>query len=158
MRTKMTALLLVLLLVVLTACGGAQRDDEGTITGEGDLDVFTLTVGDCFSTDSDADEITSVGGVPCDQAHNGEVFALVDYPADGSAEWPGQDALDAFSDEGCVAEFEDYVGLSYNESRLGISYLQPTEGSWSDGDREVVCLVVDPEAETTTGSLRDANE
>jgi len=33
--------------------------------------------------------------------------------------------------------------------------MSPTEGSWSDGDREVLCLVYDPSAETV-GSLAGA--
>jgi hypothetical protein len=157
MRTKMMTLLLVVFAVFLTACGGATRDDAGTITEGGDVDVFTLSVGDCFSTEA-TDEVSNVGGVPCTDPHDSEVFALINYDADSSAEWPGQEAIDAFSDEGCVAEFEGFIGIPYSESRYYISYLQPTEGSWANGDREVVCLVVGEDGEQITGSLRGVAE
>ncbi len=156
MRTKLFTLLLVLFTLVLTACGGAQRDDAGTITEGGNVDVFSLSVGDCFSTDA-TDEVGDVAGVPCDEPHDSEVYALVDYDAGSDAEWPGQDAIDEFSDSACVAEFEEFIGLSYDESIYYISYLQPTEESWAQGDREVVCLVGAQEGQVT-GTLRGIGE
>jgi hypothetical protein len=157
MRTKVIGSLLLILVVFLTACGGATRDESGAITEEGELDVFSLTVGDCFSTDA-TDEVSDVGGVPCSEPHDSEVFALVNYDADSSAEWPGDDAINTFSDEACTAEFEGFIGLPYAESRYYISYLQPTEESWANGDREVVCLVVGEDDEKITGSLRGVAE
>lgn len=157
MRTKTIGLLLLVFVVFLTACGGAARDDSGAITEEGNVDVFTLKVGDCFSTE-ETDEVSDVGGIPCSEPHDSEVFALINYDADSSAEWPGQEAIDAFSDEGCTAEFEGFIGLPYAESKYYISYLQPTEGSWENGDREVVCLVVGEDGEKITGSLKGVAE
>lgn len=157
MRTKLMTLLLLVFVVALTACGGATRDNEGTITEGGEVDVFSLKVGDCFSTEA-TDEVSDVGGVPCSEPHDSEVFALADFDADSSAEWPGQDAIDEFSDESCTAAFEDFIGIPYAESKYYISYLQPTEESWANGDREVVCLVVGEDGEQITGSLAGVGE
>jgi len=157
MRTKTIGLLLLAFVVILTACGGAARDDTGAITEEGELDVFALKVGDCFSTDA-TDEVSDVGGTPCSEPHDSEVFALADFDADSSAEWPGQEAIDTFSDESCTAEFEGFIGLPYAESKYYISYLQPTEESWANGDREVVCLVVGEDGEKITGTLKGVAE
>ena len=157
MRTRLTGLLLVVLTLFLVACSGAQRDDAGTITEGGDVDVFSLNVGDCLGA-TEGDEVASVQAVPCDESHESEVFALVDYDAGADAEWPGDDAVSSFADEQCEAAFEEYVGISYNDSRYFITYLQPTEDTWADGDREVVCLVVGPDNEPVTGSLRGVGE
>jgi hypothetical protein len=155
MRTRVTGLLLVVLALLLVACGGAQRGESGEITEGGDVDVFSLNVGDCFGA-TEGDEVASVQAVPCSEPHESEVFALVDYE-DGD-EWPGDEAITTFSDEECGAAFEEYIGMSYNESRYFITYLQPTEETWADGDREVVCLVVGPDGEPVTGSLRGVAE
>jgi hypothetical protein len=90
MRTKIAGLLLVVLTLILAACGGAARDDTGTITEGGELDVFSLSVGDCFGSTTE-DAVASVEAVPCSEPHESEVFALADYDADASAEWPGQE-------------------------------------------------------------------
>lgn len=128
-------------------------------TTEGQLSVFDLFVGDCFLNASNADDILGVTGVPCSQGHDGEVFALVNYPADRTAPWPEQTEIDRFSDEACIAEFERYVGIAYADSKYFISYLQPTEESWaSAGDREIVCLAVGDENSQITGSVEGVAE
>jgi hypothetical protein len=48
------------------------------------------------------------------------------------------------------------VGMSYDQSALEVTWLEPTEESWEAGDRELVCLITDP-AGQTTGSLEGAN-
>ena len=55
----------------------------------------------------------------------------------------------------CIARFDEFVGISYEESVLDVGFLTPTEQSWNDGDRAVLCTVYDP-AEEISGSLRGA--
>ncbi|MBD0293338.1 MAG: septum formation family protein, partial [Jiangellaceae bacterium] len=67
----------------------------------------------------------------------------------------GTQAVDTAAQEICVAEFEDFVGIPYEDSVLDVGFLAPTEESWREGDREVLCTVFDP-AEEVSGSLRGA--
>jgi len=136
------------LMVMLVACwggGGPSRAKDGQVTHAGDLSVFDLQVGDCFTPPKEVKaEIQSVHVVPCKNAHTQETFAIVPY--DKSDTYPGDAALGTFADGACLSRYEDYVGVSYLDSKLFYTYLLPSARSWNDGDdRKVVCVV------TTTG-------
>ena len=59
------------------------------------------------------------------------------------------------AEEFCAEAFAEFVGVDYNESELEINLLYPTGESWAEGDRELVCLVYDPEG-PTVGTLAGA--
>ena len=127
----------------------AARDAETQqISEAGEADVFTLAVGDCFN-DQDAEEIDSVQAIPCSDAHDYEAYFAFDVSEDET--FPGDDVITQVAEERCMAEFETFIGKSYEESTLDFNYLSPTEGSWESGDHEILCLVMG--ADKTTGSL-----
>jgi Septum formation len=135
----------VAMLVACSGGGGPSRSKDGQVTDAGDLSVFDLQVGDCFTPPKEVKaEIQSVHVVPCKDSHTQETFAIVPY--DRSDTYPGDAALDTFADGACLARYENYVGVSYLDSKLYYTYLLPSARSWNDGnDRKVVCVV------TTTG-------
>jgi hypothetical protein len=140
------------------ACGGATRDEAGTIIGPGNVSALELHVGDCFNDPSDTEaQVSSLAAVPCDDAHDNQVFALIDYTASDEA-FPGQQALLDFSNEACTAPFSSFVGTTYAESRFVISALLPSADSWDQGDREVVCLLYDSSLESWTGTAEGRAE
>lgn len=164
-RTLVVIPALALSLFALTGCssltsllGGSSapvRDAEsGDIVEENtDADVFTLRVGDCLNTgESEAEEVSSVPVVPCSEPHTDEIFFSFDITEET---FPGADEVVRLADEGCLAEFEGFVGMAYADSVLDYWAMYPTDGSWKSGDREVLCMVWDP-AGDTVGSLRDA--
>ena len=54
-------------------------------------------------------------------------------------------------DEFCLAEFEPFVGMSFEDSELDINYFTPTEDSWTRlGDREILCFILSATAVTGT--------
>ncbi|WEO77389.1 septum formation family protein [Cryobacterium sp. SO2] len=127
----------------------AARDaDTQEISEAGEADVFSLAVGDCFN-DQDAEEIDSVQAIPCSEAHDYEAYFAFDVSAEET--YPGDEVISQAAEDGCVAEFPTFVGMSYEESTLDFNYLSPTEGSWENGDHEILCIVMGPEK--TTGSL-----
>lgn len=141
------------LLVGLALAGcAAEPDEEPGAVESGDVSVFELEVGDCLAEFQDAAELTSIEASPCSEPHSDEVFAAGTIP-DG--DFPGREAVETAAQDICLAEFEDFVGLPYEDSVLDVGYLTPTEQSWSDGDRAVLCTIYDP-AEEVTGSLRGA--
>jgi hypothetical protein len=144
--------------VLLSGCSGdddePRRDPSGNVTETaGAADVFDVRVGDCLGDFGDAEQVTDVAVVPCEDEHAQESYATAQVP-DG--ELPSDDDLRAQAEETCTAEFQTYVGLPYDESALDFTWLQPTADSWEQGDRELVCLVYDP-AGPVTGSLQGAN-
>jgi hypothetical protein len=146
--------------LLLTGCSaleslfpaGAERDDTGEITDTGELDVFTIAVGDCLA-DAPEGEVTSVVAIPCDEAHAYEAYHEFELAGD---EYPGAEVVDEEAWTGCDAAFTEFVGLTYDESVLLVTYYTPTEESWNaQGDRIVTC-VIGEEAGDTTGSLAGA--
>jgi Septum formation len=131
------------------------QEEETAPTEPEQVDVFGLEVGDCLAEPQDAEEVFSIETLPCSEPHSEEVFAAVTIP-EGDGEFPGFRAIDAQAEELCIAEFEDFVGRSYQQSVLDFWFITPSEETWGDGDREVLCTVYDP-AGDTTGTLADSN-
>lgn len=145
---------------LLTLVGCAQsvdRNEAGEVTAAvGNADVFALAVGDCFddtSEDAGEVELTTIPIVPCADPHDVEVYHAFDI-ADG--DFPGQEAIDA-EVETCLEEpFTSFVGLAYADSVFEVYPLYPTEASWEQGDREVLCGLYDPQG-PTEGSVEGSN-
>lgn len=138
MRARLVSVALACLLVV--ACSS-----EG--------DVFSLEVGACFDDPGDLEQVSEVPVVDCAEPHDNEVYGVFDLP-DG--DFPGIEAVQDAAVDGCLGErFESYVGTPYPESEIFASALWPTDASWSEGDREVVCFLFEPD-EKLIGSQRNA--
>ncbi len=133
--------------LMLAGCAGADGD-----AAEPRGDVFSLEVGDCLGEAELGAEIDSVEVLPCDEPHASEIYASIIL---GDPEFPGIAAITAEADERCLAEFEAFTGGPWADSAYDFTYLHPTEGSWANGDREILCQIYDP-AGPTTGSLQGA--
>ena len=158
LRRSMTVLAVGAASLALAGCsllgnitGGGTTDTGDSTTGT-DVDVFTIAVGDCLNDGGVDGEVTTVETIDCAQPHDSEAYASI-LMDDG--EFPGDEAVDTFAIEQCDAAFAEFVGLSYAESTLSYSYYYPTEESWASGDREILCLLVDP-AGKVEGSLQGA--
>ncbi len=143
-----------MLLATATAALALLGGGCGLLDGGGT--VFELSVGDCFDRSSEDGEISDVPIVDCDEPHDSEVFHTFEVEGDG--EYPGGEALLAQAEEQCLPAFADYVGLDYANSTLDIFPITPTDGSWSEGDREVVCALYDLEQEELEGSMQGAQQ
>lgn len=138
----------------------ANRDDSGAVAEGGSMDVMELAVGDCLEDPLGGQtegEVAEVQVVVCSEPHDSEVYALFDTPEGPDAEYPGDDAVNAVAEDGCLERFEGYVGQTYENSALFITTISPRSQTWSMGDREVVCLAYDPE-EQLTGSVQGSGQ
>jgi hypothetical protein len=160
MTTKTSKLLLAITLgaasFALAGCsllGGGSTPGTDTPTGEGeDTDVFTIAVGDCLNDGGVEGEVSSVKKIECAEPHDSEAFASIKMD-DG--DFPGDTVVTDKAIADCTTEFNTFVGLDYQESALDFAYYYPTEESWANGDREILCLIVDP-AGKVEGSLAGA--
>jgi hypothetical protein len=119
-------------------------------------DVFSLAVADCLADADVPDEVTTVRVVDCAAPHDSEIFARteVDDPT-----FPGADELEARLAEFCRGHaFTDFIGIPFAESRYSTRGYYPTIQSWGNGDRELLCTVVDESGAPLVGSLRDIRE
>jgi hypothetical protein len=129
------------------------RDPESEeITEGGDIDVFTLAIGDCFNDTTEA-QVSELPVVPCAEPHDNEIYFEYEMP---EGEFPGDEAITTAAEENCLPQFEAFVGISYDASVLEYNYLTPTEGGWDTyGDRMIQCLVYEPDAQVE-GTLQGA--
>ena len=142
----------ILVAVAIAGCGSDDDAGTGASAESGDVDVFDLDVGDCLADFQDATELDTIEASPCSEPHSDEIFASGSIP-DGT--FPGMEIVEATAQNLCIAQFDEFVGISYEDSVLDVGFLTPTEQSWNDGDRAVLCTVYDP-AEEISGSLRGA--
>jgi hypothetical protein len=141
---------------------GACSDDDGDgsdessgdePSGQEDASVFEIAVGDCLSDDVAGANVEEVPTVPCDQPHTSEVYFTYNIEEES---FPSPERMDSLTEEQCMPAFESFIGMPYDDSEIEVTTLEPTAESWEQGDRELVCMVVDPAGEVT-GSLEGAN-
>jgi hypothetical protein len=120
--------------------------------------VFDLETGDCFLA-PEGEQASEVSVVPCDATHIYEAFHVFDHEAGPDEPYPGDEELLNYADGQCRGPFEDYVGIDYDDSIYWITSVSPSEDTWADGDREIVCaLKLGQDGEETTGSAEGAGE
>lgn len=132
----------------------ADRDSEGAIVSEGQIDAFNRRVGDCFNdaaapTGQDY-ELSNVNGLPCSEPHDNEVYAVFDVSI---TNFPGTDEISELAFDSCLKRFDEFVGKDYQSSSLDIMTLYPTQASWAQSDREVICAVYDMNLAKLKGSM-----
>jgi hypothetical protein len=131
--------------------GGGTLAPGATMIG-----AYDLKVGDCVMEPHS--EFNTIEWRPCSMPHEAEVFFTGDIaePADGA--FPGDNAFDAFTEDQCLPAFEEYTGSIYStQSALDVSWFSPTEESWANGDRGIVCLIEPAAGGTTDRSWRGGN-
>ena len=130
-------------------------------TTEEDVASMQLAVGQCIEhlddlsgvAEGEEGEVGVLPTIDCAEPHEAEVY----YAADTSAA-EFSDAIVDEADQICYDEFGAFVGLSYDESRLGLFSLYPSQDTWDAGDRQIACLIAGDTGETFTGSLAGAAE
>jgi hypothetical protein len=114
-----------------------------------------LKVGDCYDPINDHEDETLLAAAirECDEPHLHEVFGLVLLSDPLGSPYPADRDIEDASLELCDAAFERYVGIALDDSDYGYLYYTPTDITWANGDRLVMC-VVDDNDRPITGSLK----
>jgi hypothetical protein len=120
--------LVVLNVVVIVVRSG---DDSSVAYG-------SLTPGACI--ERPPVEVRSVDRTPCDQPHDLEVVAVVEDPSPPGAAYPGKERLIATAAEACAANLRARVGAG-DVAQFNQLDLVPSETSWKDGNRRLVCTL-----------------
>lgn len=113
-------------------------------------DPFQLKVGDCLRSADPSGLVEETKTMPCDEPHAAEVYDSITVT--DAKSYPGKPELERQAG-GCAASFKDFVGKAYSDSDLKVTYFHPTEESWKQGDRQILCIVSVPTG-TVTGSLK----
>jgi hypothetical protein len=104
------------------------------------------TVGTCYS--KGGERLT----VPCAEWHHFEVLATHRYPAD--ATYPSRLERLAGTDA-CDRAFEQYMGVPSGDSGWTYAMAVPSEGDWSVGRRDAVCVLFNNAVIKTPGPAND---
>ena len=121
---------------------------------EGEVDAFSIKVGDCLNDATVSEEVTTIPLVDCSEPHDSEIFARTDLAGDT---FPGNDSLETELATFCRGDvFTQFIGVAYADSRYDTSGYYPSDESWASGDRELLCTVWDPDAQVT-GTLAGIN-
>ncbi|MFD4541147.1 DUF4190 domain-containing protein [Streptomyces bauhiniae] len=127
---------------------------QGVKDGVRESANLSLAKGDCFDSDDGElkDAIFGVRTVPCEGAHQGEVFGTFTL-RDGP--YPGEKAVRDAA-EHCVDQRQFYAMDDWAVPRdVDALHLAPSRESWAFGDRTVTCVFSSVTAHgTLTGSLR----
>jgi len=143
--------ILIVVAIILAVTTSARRDSGGSVTEGGSISATALKVGDCVNGLKNTTNLLSLPGVPCAQAHEGEVFAVFDLPA---GEYPGSAAVDDEVSKECNTRLGAYSPSAETDPDVGLFSVYPLEQNWRRGDRQVVCLATASSGGTTTGSIR----
>lgn len=113
--------------------------------------VFELELGTCLNDASvpDGADLADIPQVSCEEPHDSELFGIITVDDDT---YPGADVLIEKGQSGCQLRFSDFVGIDFRSSALDFHFYYPTPSSWSQGDRTIYCMLVDPGLQVT-GSL-----
>ncbi|MFC3998500.1 septum formation family protein [Nocardiopsis sediminis] len=132
--------------------GGESAPPAGdTGSGESNTDIFDLSVGDCVNDSTTTGEVTEIPTIDCAEPHDSEVY----HEIQSTATTFDQASIDSEAESGCQAAFESFAGIDYGSSVLYFSWYAPTQESWDSGDREIDCLIYEPDVQTT-GTLAGA--
>jgi Septum formation len=118
------------------------------IVGSGTTSATDVAVGDCFAEIPDSTRVLTVKTIECDQAHAGEVYAVLTMP-DG--DYPGDDAIEEYQNK-CEPALAAYSPGAIGDDSIQMYVLYPTVETWEQGDRAVTCVAtLDP---PRTGSIK----
>lgn len=111
--------------------------------------VGRLKPGDCFEpiTETSALDIgrtSSVKVVDCTQTHRGVFFGRGFLPNPSADPYPGDEAVTTASVAKCDEVFLAWFGVP--APGINYRYWHPDQTTWTTGDRQVDCVVLDPEA------------
>jgi len=151
MKSWAVYLMAVVGFAVYGAATSVDRDSNGAIVEEGNIGAFNVRVGDCFNDGGFYDEVSSVPGVPCSVPHDNEAYAVFDVSV---TSYPEGEGMSELAYESCMERFATYVGKDYESSSLEITTMFPSQQSWRENDREVICAVFDMNAQKLTGTAR----
>ncbi len=143
--------------LVLSGCTAVAAVPTPTPAGSAVVsDVFAMKVGDCLNDGDSAegdDIVTRVPIVKCSVSHDSEVIASITLKGADSA-YPGDDAVKRTADRRCNAPYEAFTGATLKTTTLDYTYYFPSAAGWKAGDRQILCVVYDPDGRVT-GSLED---
>lgn len=168
---RFAVVVVMALSVVVASCSDASDPDTTTSTTTTEaarpprpvsaelVAITSIDEGDCFDTHvEESSPIRAVWLIPCAELHDYEVYASFDYEGDDvqyrHPAYPGQSIVQDQAERRCYDLFESFVGARWTISELDIRTWWPSEASWTDADRRILCAVTPTDRAGMVGSQR----
>jgi hypothetical protein len=110
--------------------------------------------GPCYDIESESGVLTGWTEVTCEGPRQLEVSFAALFE-DGA--FPGDQHLVDSATKTCRTAFENYVGVSPQQSAYDVEWLVPTEELWASGVRNGICMVVADDGSPLTGTIKGSN-
>ena len=107
--------------------------------------------GPCYDLEVENGFLTGWNEVSCEGSRQAEVSFAALFE---EGPYPGDEYLNNTAADTCRRAFENYVGVSPEESSFDADWLMPTETIWADGVRKGICLVVSDDGSELTGEVK----
>ena len=109
-----------------------------------------MHVGDCTNNAVGGPIDTRNLAISCSRPHQWEVYFQYTLEDEFAGDWS------SFAQDKCLNAFEDFVGISYEDSKLDFTWVRPFDGAtMKDSDMTVTCFVGESDERYRTGTLRD---
>lgn len=110
--------------------------------------------GPCFDIEERSGVLTGFEEVSCDGPRQAEVSFAALFE-DGP--FPGDQHLVDSATATCLTAFENYVGISPEQSAYDVDWMVPNENLWTSGVRNGICLVVTDDGSVLNGTVKGSN-
>lgn len=164
-RGTRAVLACLLTIVLLSACATLHEADQSEELAKDhepsssdapgrNASFYDLRIGSCYDLLEHSDDDIRLYD-SCEPPHLYEVYAEATLPdtmirSDGDR--PDRSAIRRFVSDTCDAHFEGYVGTPPQRSQFQFTAITPSEESWAEGDRQVLCVLELIREQPTTGS------
>lgn len=105
----------------------------------------------CVNVEGSAATATGWSEVPCTGPHDAELYWAEIIGGDTH---PGSASLSTTADDVCSERFASFVGSAPGTSGHTYQAAVPTEQSWANGDRDLICMVIAADGSPLTGSAQ----
>ena len=145
MRTRVIGFIILAIIgFTISECSSADRNDSGDIVTSGDVQVSDTRVGDCYNDlPADAETFSSVKAVPCNEAHQYQLFYQGVSTLTSFSEDAARQEASAVCNEAADTLFNQMSAIKYDAFKSAkLAFFSPTSDSWtSNDDRKLECLV-----------------
>lgn len=128
----------------------ANTDPTTRPSKEVSVRVETLKTGDCVNDLQETDSLRKLPAINCAQPHQGEVVG--EFNVTGST-FPGDTAIAKQAKDRCFEILDAYSPSTKDDQSIGLYYVHPTQASWNQGDRQVLCIAEHTDG-LKTGSIK----
>jgi hypothetical protein len=129
-------------LVVGIAAGVLSSDHSHSTSAR------NVKVGDCWADVPSGNRVSRVNTIGCDRLHSAEVVGVLTMPG-GS--FPADSVFKDYKQK-CRDALSSYSSTAMDDSTIDLAVMPPSEESWKQGDREMVCIATF--SSQRTGSIK----